>query len=157
MSQNPSTTRARAPEPGVRGLAVRDVMRRDFITISRRETLREALELMRLARLRHLTVESDGLLVGILSYRDLQDALLARGHPGAKALARPADGQEPAVDLVAGAPFSISPDASLAEAATRLERLRVGCLPVVERAERGLRLVGLLTETDLLHAAFAPS
>ena len=51
-------------------------------------------------------------------------------------------------------PFSIVPDATLSEAASRLERLRVGCLPVVEPGEQGLRLVGLLTEMDLLRAAY---
>jgi CBS domain-containing protein len=157
MAQTPSAKHGTPPDAGARRLLVRDVMRRDFITISRRETLLDALVLMRLARLRHLPIENEGLLVGILSYRDLQDALLARSDPGAEALAPSAAGQTPAVELLADSPYSIAPDAPLAEAATRLERLRIGCLPVVEPAEQGLRLVGLLTETDLLRAAFAPA
>ena len=131
-------------------------MRRDFIKISRGETLLEALELMRLARLRHLAIESDGVLVGILSYRSLQDALLARSFPEGSRDAS-ALRASPAVDQLSGAPISIAPDATLEEAAARLERLRVGCLPVVERGAQGLRLVGLLTEMDLLHAAYRPS
>ena len=51
-------------------------------------------------------------------------------------------------------PYSIVPDATLSEAASRLELLRVGCLPVVVPAESGLQLVGLLTELDLLRAAY---
>lgn len=155
MPQTTSIASAGAPDPMARALTVRDVMRRDFITISRRENLLEALQLMRLARLRHLSIESDGMLVGILSYRDLQDALLAGASRSA--LAEPAIGQASAAELLANAPFSIAPDATLAEAATRLEHLRVGCLPVVERADQGLRLVGLLTESDLLRAAFGVS
>jgi len=58
------------------------------------------------------------------------------------------------IDRMTGTPFSIVPDATLSEAASRLERLRVGCLPVVEPGEDGLRLVGLLTEMDLLRAAY---
>ena len=136
-----------------RGLLVRDVMRRDFITVSSDETLMEALQLMRLARLRHLAVVSEGLLVGVLSYRDLQDELVAcldLDSPDAPAVA-----QIKVVDRMTRSPFSIRPDATLNEAASRLQRLRVGCLPVVEPGEQGLRLVGLLTEMDLLRAAFA--
>ena len=131
---------------------VRDVMRRDFITISREESLLEALQLMRLARLRHLVVVSEGVLVGLLSYRDLQDELVAcldLDSPDAPAVA-----QIQVVDRMSSAPFSIAPDATLSEAASRLEGLRVGCLPVAEPGEQGLRLVGLLTEMDLLRAAY---
>ena len=155
MRNTSSTRGASGPPPAAQPRRVREVMRRDFIKISGQETLLEALELMRLARLRHLTVESEGVLVGILSYRDLQDALLARRDALA---ARDETGVEKtaAVEHLTGAPFSIAPDATLEEAAGRLERLRVGCLPVVERMEGGgLRVVGLLTETDLLRAAFA--
>jgi len=132
---------------------VRDVMRRNFITISREENLLEALQLMRLARLRHLVVVNEGVLVGILSYRDLQDELIAcldPGSPDASAVE-----QIGVVDRMSSSPFSIVPDATLSEAASRLDRLHVGCLPVVEPGEQGLRLVGLLTEMDLLRAAYS--
>ena len=157
MRKNASVESASSQDPGVRNQHVRDVMRRDFISISRRESLLEALQLMRLARLRHLTIESEGLLVGILSYRDLQDELLARLGPGASLQGTLAPAQAAAVEHLSGSPYSIAPDATLAEAAARLERLRVGCLPVVELGEQGLRLVGLLTEMDLLRAAYGTS
>jgi acetoin utilization protein AcuB len=126
-------------------------MRREFIRISGGESLLEALEVMRLARLRHLPIENNGVLVGILSYRDIQDVLLAHldwnaGHPGS------ALRESAAIDHLAGPAFSIAPDATLAQAAARLEHLRVGCLPVVELTPQGPRLLGLLTETDLLRA-----
>ncbi len=147
---------AGALDPAKPNPRVRDVMRRDFITISGGESLLEALELMRLARLRHLTIENNGVLVGILSYRDLQDALLARSTADGERNASALRGTTAAEHLT-GTPFSIAPDATLEEAAARLERLRVGCLPVVEIAEQGLRVVGLLTEMDLLRAAYRPS
>jgi len=46
---------------------------------------------------------------------------------------------------------TIAPDAPLAAAASRLVGHRIGCLPVV-RDDRVM--VGLVTETDLLAAAF---
>jgi len=150
MQKEASIERSEAPSPASGGQRVRDVMRRDFITISREESLLEALHLMRLARLRHLAVVSEGVLVGILSYRDLQDELVAR----LDLEAAPAIAQIGVVERMTGTPFSIIPDATLFEAASRLERLRVGCLPVVESGEQGLRLVGLLTEMDLVRAAY---
>jgi CBS domain-containing protein len=154
MPTRPSIDRSEARRPAPISQRVRDVMRRDFITISPDESVHEAHQMMRLARLRHLPVVKEGVLIGILSYRDLQDALisnLVRESPSKLA----ADAEEMGrIERMARSPFSIVPDATLAEAASRLELLRVGCLPVVEPAESGLLLVGLLTELDLLRAAF---
>jgi acetoin utilization protein AcuB len=146
---------ARLAPSALPGLRVRDVMRRDFITVSTGEKLIEALHLMRLARLRHLAVESQGILAGILSYRDLQDELLTRADLGPP-LQRPSPLAEIAVsDRMAASPFSIGPDATLAEAAARFARLHIGCLPVVESTDQGPRLLGLLTEMDLVRAVYA--
>jgi acetoin utilization protein AcuB len=155
MLAEASTQAKQDPPAAVQNQRVGDVMRRDFITISREESLLEALQLMRLARLRHLAVVSDGVLVGVLSYRDLQDELVASLDLASPASSAAAIGEIGVEERMQGTPFSIVPDATLAEAAARLDRLRVGCLPVVEPGEQGLRLVGLLTEMDLLRAAFA--
>jgi CBS domain-containing protein len=153
-SQAPVETSGAAGVPsGSRRVA--DVMRRDFITISREESVLEALQLMRLARLRHLPVVSEGVLVGVLSYRDLQDELVGRLELPSPASPIGAIGRIGVQERMRGTPFSIVQDATLAEAAARLERLHVGCLPVVDPGDRGLLLVGLLTEMDLLRAAFS--
>lgn len=133
---------------------VRDVMRLDFITISPEESLLEALHVMRFARLRHLAVVSEGVLVGILSYRDLQDELISSLRLESPATIAPSVAQIGVVERMARSPYSIVPGATLSEAASRFERLQVGCLPVVEPGERGPQLVGLLTAADLLRAAY---
>ena len=48
----------------------------------------------------------------------------------------------------------VTPDESLERAAARLIRDGSGCLPVVEFAAGGPRLLGIVTETDLLRAAY---
>jgi acetoin utilization protein AcuB len=154
MREKGSTRRARAPLATPRIKRVRDVMRRDFITISPEESVAEALQLMRLARLRHLAVVNEGVLVGILSYRDLQDALISNFDRESPASVAADVTKIGGVERTAHSPYSIVPDATLAEAASRLELLRVGCLPVAVPAESGLHLVGLLTELDLLRAAY---
>jgi acetoin utilization protein AcuB len=45
-------------------------------------------------------------------------------------------------------PYTISPDSAIEEAALIMREKKIGCLPVVE----GGRLVGILTETDILDA-----
>ena len=123
------------------------------MTVPAGETLADALGTMRLARLRHLLVERDGQLAGILSYRDLQDRELDRlsgeaapGSPGASVVVEQA---------MMASPYVVTPDTPLATAASRMCQLRVGCLPVVTPDSSGGHLVGILTESDLLDAAYA--
>jgi acetoin utilization protein AcuB len=129
-------------------------MHRNFVTVPAHESLREALSIMRLARLRHLLVEREGLLVGILSYRDLQDQTLARLEE-APAPGR-SDVHSVAVEeAMMDSPYVVTPETPLHEAASRICQLRIGCLPVVERTDAGAELVGLVTESDLLRAAYS--
>jgi CBS domain-containing protein len=117
---------------------VRDVMRTDFATVSPDESVASARQTMRLARLRHLVVTGEGALIGILSYRDLLEQL----------------GDAPSSERVANAmkaPVTIAPETSLRDAADAMCRYGLGCLPVVTA---GGALVGLITESDLLRAAY---
>jgi CBS domain-containing protein len=126
-------------------------MRRDFVTVGFQEPLAEALRIMRFARLRHLLVESDGVLVGVLSYRDLLDRLLDASQHGAPELPV---ANVPVAQVMAKATWAVTPDTRLREAAARLCNLRVGCLPVVDERGASARLIGIVTEADLLRAAF---
>jgi len=125
-------------------------MRREFITVAPGESLAEARQIMRMARLRHLLVVRDGSLVGLLTYRDLVDFLFAEAVRGAATSSLRVE------EAMVRFPQSISPGRTLAYAAARLWQFRLGCLPVVEETEEGARLVGLITEVDLLRAAYDP-
>jgi acetoin utilization protein AcuB len=116
-------------------LPVRDVMATDLVTVRPHETARHAYQLMRDHRIRHLPVVEDGRLVGILSDRDLRPVLLSPG------LARARVRELMSEDLT-----TVGPDAPLEEAASLLVVKKIGCLPVVAHG----RLVGIVTETDLL-------
>jgi acetoin utilization protein AcuB len=133
---------------------VADLMRREFITVAAQESLLEARRTMRLARLRHLLVVDNGMLVGLVSYRDIQDAVLdrAEGHAAPQWLERLRE--TPVRDAMYPAPYYVRPDTPADEAARRMLRLRLGCLPVCENGVGALRLVGLLAESDLLRAAW---
>jgi CBS domain-containing membrane protein len=135
---------------------VGEVMLRDVVTAPRGATLSDAEGLMRSARLRHLVVVENGIVVGLVSHRELLDASLARLREGLGP-----DGSDPLgtitiEHLVRGEPLTIAPEGSLEAAARRMLALRVGCLPVTTPSPRGPRLVGLVTEAGLLRAAYLP-
>jgi acetoin utilization protein AcuB len=116
-------------------LTVRDVMVTGPVTVRPHETARHAYRLMRDNRFRHLPVVEDGRLVGILSDRDLRPVLLS------PTLARARVGELMSEDLT-----TVGPDALVEEAASLLVVKKIGCLPVIADG----RLVGIVTETDLL-------
>ncbi len=131
-------------------------MKRDIVTMNPEDTLFEAECMMRLARIRHMPIVDGGLLVGVLSHRDVvESAPPKRG--GETSTWREQNLRAIRVDEVMRAnPWTADPDTTLREAAERMLSLKIGCLPVVERGRDGLNLVGLVTESDLLRAAYAP-
>jgi len=133
---------------------VADLMRREFITVPAEEPLVEVRRTMRLARLRHLLVVENGMLVGIVSYRDLQDEMLERAIRETGAAWLEALRAVPVRDAMVAAPYHVRPETRADVAARRMLRLRLGCLPVCENGTGALRLVGLLAESDLLRAAW---
>jgi acetoin utilization protein AcuB len=116
-------------------LTVRDVMVTNPVTVRPHETARHAYQLMRDHRFRHLPVVEDGQLLGILSDRDLRPVLLS------PTLARARVGELMSENLT-----TVGPEALVEEAASLLVVKKIGCLPVVADG----RLVGIVTETDLL-------
>lgn len=114
-------------------------------------TAHEAERLMRSARIRHLPVIEDGELRGVLSYRDLLEVALAELERDPGRL--PAVRSQTIGSLMSRDPVTATESTTLREAALRMVRHRIGCLPVVKgRAPDGVRVVGLLTESDLIRA-----
>lgn len=127
---------------GVGGIGgVGGVMRRRWIAVAPHATVRDALQLMRMGRLRQLPVVADGVLHGVLSYPALVEAVVTgRAERVAQVMAPESETGE------AGMPIR--------EAAARIARSPAGCLSVVEPGPQGPRLVGLVTEGDLLRLAY---
>jgi acetoin utilization protein AcuB len=123
-------------------------MTREVATVDGTIGAREAAELMRTRRIRHLPVMEGRRLIGIVSDRDLRQAM----PPKALSL-----GVREVTDLLEKVPIrdimttrvvGVSPDVSIARAADLMVRNKIGCLPVLE-AEA---LVGIITESDILRA-----
>jgi CBS domain-containing protein len=125
---------------------VRDIMAQNPATLDRNETLDLAESIMNLGRIRHMPVVDDGKLVGIVSQRDMfRSALITSlgfGRKTTGALIKTITIEEIMTENV----ITISPDTSIKEAARQMMDKKIGCLPVLE----GDRLVGIITETDML-------
>jgi CBS domain-containing protein len=133
-------------------IPVSRIMRTEFASLREADRLDLADQIMKLGRVRHLPVlDADGRIVGIVSNRDLLEASLTNvldfEREQRQGFLRSVD----VAEVMTREVETIAPDASLAAAASRLVGHRIGCLPVVR--DDGV-MVGLVTETDLLAAAF---
>lgn len=128
-------------------MQVRDLMQRDVVTLRATDTLDLADDIMRLGRIRHLPVEADGRVVGILSQRDLFRAALSSMLQLGRTAEHEFLARVPVAAAMTPAPFTTAPDTSVRTAVRLMLDRRIGCLPVLEHD----RLVGLVSETDCLH------
>ncbi len=133
-------------------IPVSRIMRTEFASLRETDRLDLADQIMKLGRVRHLPVlDPDGRIIGIVSNRDLLSASLTNvldfEREQRQGFLRSVD----VAEVMTREVETIAPDAPLAAAASRLVAHRIGCLPIVgdDRV-----MVGLVTETDLLAAAF---
>jgi acetoin utilization protein AcuB len=128
---------------------VRECMSRRVVTVSPEADLATAAKLMRARKIRHLpVVDARKRLIGIVTARDLRQALFAPAVQD-----RPADVLDVlnalvVRDVMTRGVLTVRMTTSIQDAARLMHERRLGALPVVERD----RLVGILTETDLLQA-----
>lgn len=122
-------------------------MKRNPVSVEEGDSMKRAMDLLKEHEIRHLPVLKDGeKLVGIVSERDIKQA-----SPS------PATALEireiyylldkvKVKQIMTRRPYTISSTAPIEEAALILREKKIGCLPVVDNG----RLVGILTETDIL-------
>jgi acetoin utilization protein AcuB len=121
----------------VKAMLVKSVMTSPVVTVDPQTTIRRAWDLLQQWHCRHLPVVAHDTLVGIVSDRDLQAALVDV----------PPDQEGPTVHAIMHRSIrTVAPETSLEEASRKLAELKIGALPVLD----GRRLVGIVTETDLL-------
>jgi CBS domain-containing protein len=135
-----------------RDTAVEAVMQREVASVRSDERLDFVDDVMALGRVRHMPVVDDGKLVGIVTQRDLLAASLSRALDFDARERRTFLRSVEVGEVMSRKPITVGPKTKLSEAAQLLLRHKIGCLPVVGPDGEAL---GLLTETDLLRAAYA--
>jgi CBS domain-containing protein len=125
---------------------VRDIMASEVTTLGRNDSLQLAKDIMNLGRVRHFPVVDDDKVVGVVSQRDLYKASLGSvmkyGEKAQRAFLEGIAVKEVMTDPA----ITIAPHASVQDAARLMMEKKIGCLPVLE----GAKLVGIITETDML-------
>jgi len=119
-------------------MKIKSLMIPDPITVTEKASIDEAIELMKVNSIRHLPVVSeDNLLRGFVTLADLKGGLIPSMLSGLKL-----------ADLMIKDPITIDPDSDIEIAAQLIYKYKIGGIPVVKRG----KLVGIITETDLLRA-----
>lgn len=117
-------------------MKIKTLMVPDPITVTVRQTVQDAIEIMKINTIRHLpVVDSRKQLKGLLTLADLKQALLPSIW-----------GDLTLSDLIITNPITVSPEDDVEIAAQLIYKHKIGGLPVT----KGKRLVGIITESDLL-------
>lgn len=116
---------------------IREIMSSPVITVSPRNSIQEALEIMRENDTRRLPVTDGGKLVGMLVQHDIEKALRSPGRIP----------HTPVEWVMTKRVHYVSPEDTVIEAARLMTDYKISALPVLDSGA----LVGIVTDTDLLH------
>jgi len=132
---------------------IKDWMNSPVHTVKPRDSVAHARELLERYRINQLPVVRDGVLVGIVTDRDLRNAAPSAAEQAAADLGQIKDVIDPgtiAVETVmTGQVFALAPEDSLEDAVRIMRRERFGAIPVVDSNRR---VVGIVTRSDVLDA-----
>jgi acetoin utilization protein AcuB len=124
-------------------------MMRNPVSVDENDSMKKAMDRLKERDIRHLPVLKDGdKLVGILTERDIKQA---SPSPATALEIREIYYLLDKVkikQIMTRRPYTISSTAPVEEAALIMREKKIGCLPVVDSG----KLVGILTETDILDA-----
>jgi acetoin utilization protein AcuB len=127
-----------------------DWMTAKLQTIKPRDSVARARALIEEHRINQLPVVKDGILVGIVTDRDLRDALNAvttsANAAGTVEAAPRTPEQIPIEAVMSHTVMTLAPHSSMVAAAELMRRHRIGSVPIVD----GHALVGIVTRSDIL-------
>jgi acetoin utilization protein AcuB len=131
-------------------MLVRSRMTADVITVTPTTTLAEALTLTRQHHIRHLPVCDDNRLAGLVTDRDLRLAMppIWADKKEQAELQDSLRNKTVGEVMIKAKLITTTPITPIEEAARLLYEHKIGCLPVMDEG----KLIGILTETDVLRA-----
>jgi acetoin utilization protein AcuB len=131
-------------------MIARDLMTPNPLTVTPQVSIAEAWDVMRELAVRHVPVVEDGVLVGMLSDRDLARVSIAQvlRVEGADALRE--ELKTPIVEVMSTDVISVEPETEVGEVIGLLLEHKVGARPVVELGTR--EVLGIISYVDVLRA-----
>jgi len=130
----------------IQRLCVSDLMSTNLVTLDHDESVDTAEDVMRLGRIHHLPVVSNGRLVGLVAQSDILRAQVSVFADLSASEDRAIKQRIRASEIMSTNIQTVSPSTSALEAARILQAHEYSCLPVVEDD----KLVGIVTERDFL-------
>lgn len=121
-------------------LCVKDVMVREVITIDFEQSAKNAARLMTKFGISGLVVLKKGELVGILTERDILTRVVASGMEPEEVIVK---------DIMTEPIIVVNPMMPLDKAVTIMFQEKIKKLPVVAKENENLKLVGILSLTDI--------
>jgi len=135
-------------------MLVRDWMTANVISLGVNSSVLDAAEILREKNIRQFPVlDSKGALVGIVSDRDIRDAMPSKFIPGDGAASNGGLYTLTAGDIMTLDPITVRSDTSMDEVADILVKHKIGGLPVLD----GSTLAGIITQQDVLRFVCAAS
>lgn len=125
-------------------MIVEEIMKTNVATLKPSNTIEDAIRLMESKRIRHIPITDDGKkVIGLVTDRDIKEAApsIFRREEHSEDLQKPLDAIMKK-NVITGHPLDF-----VEETAALFYEQKISCLPVVQDS----RLVGIVTETDLLY------
>jgi acetoin utilization protein AcuB len=138
------------PDAEEEPMIARDLMTSNPLTVTPQASIAEAWEVMRELAVRHVPVVEDGVLVGMLSDRDLAQVDIARVLRVGGADALRAELETPIVEVMVSDVISVEPETDVSDVISLLLEHKIGALPVVEPGTR--EVLGIISYVDVLRA-----
>ena len=130
-------------------MLLKEIMTKDPVTLNIDESFCRVAQIFQEKDIRHLPiVNSQGLILGIISQRDLNRIVSPQKGPNGEYLYDPAELTKYILKQhVIQKVFSLSPEDTLEKAVEIMAEKKLGCMPI---ADPEGRVVGIVTVTDLL-------
>jgi CBS domain-containing protein len=121
-------------------ICVRDVMVRDVITLDAQQNAKNAARIMTKFGISGVIVQSDKNIVGIVTERDILTRVVASGQNPEDIIIK---------DIMTEPVIVVNPLMPLEKAVSIMFQEKIKKLPVVEKEEDRVQLVGILSLTDI--------
>lgn len=128
-------------------MEVREVMTPNPIVVEVSKTVAEAIDLLFSADVRHLPVVDEGILVGIVSDRDVRSFTFPLAWNEETLDETRARADERVDSVMSGGVIAVQPHADLSEVIDLMIDQRVGAVPVVDPEDN---VVGIVSYIDVL-------